>query len=146
MEEAYLNNKQRKLKRKLPRGTSEYQVHNAYQDYITYCLLFLIITYWKILLKCYCQAAWIVDDTDDEDGDSENDNQDGAGMVIDEQDHSDNGGDGSDMDVVSHFTEKFDEETIGGTEMAVSSLIPSIWYIINHLLSKNLLVGKIEKL
>uniref|UniRef100_A0A0D3HKT3 Bms1-type G domain-containing protein n=1 Tax=Oryza barthii TaxID=65489 RepID=A0A0D3HKT3_9ORYZ len=88
MEEAYLNNKQRKLKRKLPRGTSEYQ------------------------------AAWIVDDTDDEDGDSENDNQDGAGMVIDEQDHSDNGGDGSDMDVVSHFTEKFDEETIGGTEMA----------------------------
>ncbi|XP_006663372.1 pre-rRNA-processing protein TSR1 homolog [Oryza brachyantha] len=89
MEEAYLNNKQRKLaERKLPRGTSEYQ------------------------------AAWIVDDTDDEDGDSENDNQDVAGMVIDEQGHSDHGCDSSDMDTVSQFTEKFDEETIGGTEMA----------------------------
>lgn len=89
MEEAYLNNKQSKLvKRRLPRGTSEYQ------------------------------AAWIVDDTDDEDGASENDNQDGAAMVIDEQDHSDHGGDFSDIDAVSHFTEKFDEETVGGTEMA----------------------------
>ncbi|KAL6859404.1 hypothetical protein ACP4OV_017663 [Aristida adscensionis] len=76
MEEADVNNKQRKLiKRKLPRGTSEYQ------------------------------AAWIVDDTDDEDGDSDND-------------HSDQGSESLDMDAMSHFTEKFDEETVGGTEMA----------------------------
>ncbi|KAK3129271.1 hypothetical protein QOZ80_6BG0475740 [Eleusine coracana subsp. coracana] len=61
------------------------------------------------------QAAWIVD-TDDGDGDSDNDSQDGSGMVIDEQDHSDQGSDGSDIDAVSHFTAKFDEET--GTEMA----------------------------
>ncbi|KAG8091465.1 hypothetical protein GUJ93_ZPchr0012g21725 [Zizania palustris] len=89
MEEAHLNNKQRKIvKRKIPPGTSEYQ------------------------------AAWIVDDTDDEDSDSENDNQDDAGMIIDEQQHSDHGGCSLDMDAVSHFTEKFDEETIGGTEMA----------------------------
>jgi hypothetical protein len=33
MEEAYENNKQRKVvKRKLPRGTSEYQVHRAIED------------------------------------------------------------------------------------------------------------------
>ncbi|CAD6334829.1 unnamed protein product [Miscanthus lutarioriparius] len=89
MKEADINNKQRKLvKRKLPRGTSEYQ------------------------------AAWIVDDTDDEDYDSDNDNQAGSGMVIDEQGHSDQGSDGSDIDAVSHFTEKFDGETIGDTEMA----------------------------
>ncbi|XP_066366295.1 uncharacterized protein [Miscanthus floridulus] len=89
MKEADINNKQRKLvKRKLPRGTSEYQ------------------------------AAWIVDDTDDEDNDSDNDNQAGSGMVIDEQGHSDQGSDGSDIDAVSHFTEKFDGETIGDTEMA----------------------------
>jgi len=89
MEEADINNKQRKLvKRKLPRGTSEYQ------------------------------AAWIVDDTDDEDNDSDNDNQAGSGMVIDEQGHSDQGSDGSDIDAVSHFTEKFDGETVGDTEMA----------------------------
>jgi len=89
MEEANINNKQRKLvKRKLPRGTSEYQ------------------------------AAWIVDDTDDEDNDSDNDNQAGSGMVIDEQGHADQGSDGSDIDAVSHFTEKFDEETVGDTEMA----------------------------
>ena len=43
-------------------------------------------------------------------------------MVIDEQGHSDQGSDGSDIDAVSHFTEKFDEETVGDTEMAVSSL------------------------
>ncbi|CAL4895990.1 unnamed protein product [Urochloa decumbens] len=89
MEEANINNKERKLvKRKLPRGTSEYQ------------------------------AAWIVDDTDDEDNDSDNDNQAGSGMVIDEQGHTDQGSDGSDIDAVSHFTEKFDEETVGDTEMA----------------------------
>jgi hypothetical protein len=41
-------------------------------------------------------------------------------MVIDEQDHSDHGSDGPDIDAVSHFTEKFDEETVAGTEMAVS--------------------------
>ncbi|KQK18356.1 hypothetical protein BRADI_1g41930v3 [Brachypodium distachyon] len=88
MEEAHENNKQRKLvKRLLPRGTSEYQ------------------------------AAWIVDDTDDEGNDSEDDNPDGAGMVIDEKDRSEYGSDGSDMDAVSHCREKFDEETIGGTEM-----------------------------
>ncbi|KAK3154012.1 hypothetical protein QOZ80_2BG0184710 [Eleusine coracana subsp. coracana] len=61
------------------------------------------------------QAAWIVD-TDDEDGDSDNDSQDGSGMVIDELDHLDQGSDGSDIDAMSHFTAKFDEET--GTEMA----------------------------
>ncbi|OEL20864.1 Pre-rRNA-processing protein TSR1-like protein [Dichanthelium oligosanthes] len=89
MEETNINNKQRKLvKRKLPRGTSEYQ------------------------------AAWIVDDTDDEDNNSDNDNQAGSGMVIDEQGHADLGSDGSDIDAVSHFTEKFDEETVGDTEMA----------------------------
>ncbi|XBI01376.1 hypothetical protein VPH35_130168 [Triticum aestivum] len=88
MEEAYESNKQRKVvKRKLPRGTSEYQ------------------------------AAWIVDDTDDEGDDSENDNPDGAGMVIDEKDHSEHDSDSSDIDAVSHFTEKFDQETIGGSEM-----------------------------
>ena len=33
MEEAYENNKQKKVvKRKLPRGTSEYQVHKAIED------------------------------------------------------------------------------------------------------------------
>uniref|UniRef100_M8B6P0 Pre-rRNA-processing TSR1-like protein n=1 Tax=Aegilops tauschii TaxID=37682 RepID=M8B6P0_AEGTA len=88
MEEAYESNKQRKVvKRKLPRGTSEYQ------------------------------AAWIVDDTDDEGDDSQNDNPDGAGMVIDEKDHSEHDSDSSDIDAVSHFTEKFDQETIGGSEM-----------------------------
>jgi pre-rRNA-processing protein TSR1 len=88
MEEAYENNKQKKVvKRKLPRGTSEYQ------------------------------AAWIVDDIDDDGDDSEDDNQDGAGMVIDEKDHSEHDSDSSDEDAVSHFTEKFDQETIGGTEM-----------------------------
>ncbi|KAM0915889.1 hypothetical protein ACQ4PT_010544 [Festuca glaucescens] len=88
MEEAYENNKQRKVvKRKLPRGTSEYQ------------------------------AAWIVDDTDDEGDDSEDDNPDGAGMVIDEKDHSEHDSDSSDVDAASHFTEKFDQETIGGTEI-----------------------------
>ncbi|XP_062179880.1 uncharacterized protein LOC133884470 [Phragmites australis] len=94
MEAADINNKQRKLvKRKLPRGTSEYQ------------------------------AAWIFDDTDDEDGVSDNDNQAGSGMVIDEQDHSDQVSDGSDIDAVSHFTEKFDEETVGGTEMADEEIL-----------------------
>ncbi|KAJ1264343.1 hypothetical protein BS78_09G256100 [Paspalum vaginatum] len=89
MEEAYTNNKQKKsVKRKLPRGTSEYQ------------------------------AAWIVDDTDDENDNSDNENQAGSGMVIDEQGHSDEGSDGSDIDAVSHFTEKFDAETVGDTEMA----------------------------
>ncbi|CAN6340232.1 unnamed protein product [Urochloa humidicola] len=89
MEEANVNSKERKLvKRKLPRGTSEYQ------------------------------AAWIVDDTDDEDSGSDNENQTGSGMVIDENGHEDQRSDGSDIDVVSHFTEKFDEETVGDTEMA----------------------------
>ena len=81
-----------------------------------------MFTYLLIILKCYSQAAWIVDDTDDEDNDSDNDNQAGSGMVIDEQGHADEGSDGSDIDAVSHFTEKFDEETVGDTEMAVSSL------------------------
>ncbi|TVU30228.1 hypothetical protein EJB05_21838 [Eragrostis curvula] len=63
------------------------------------------------------QAAWIID-TDDEDGDPDNDSQAGSEMVIDDQDHSDQGSDGSDVDAVSHFTGKFDEETVGGTEMA----------------------------
>lgn len=44
-------------------------------------------------------------------------------MVIDEQGHSDHGSDGSDIDAVSHFTEKFDGETVGDTEMAVSFLV-----------------------
>ena len=40
--------------------------------------------------------------------------------AIDEEGHSDQGSDGSDIDAMSHFTEKFDGETIGDTEMAVS--------------------------
>jgi hypothetical protein len=74
----------------------------------------------KIAYQCYWQAAWIVDDTDDEGDDSEDDNPDGAGMVIDEKDHSEHESDNSDVDAVSHFTEKFDQESTGGTEMGVS--------------------------
>lgn len=44
-------------------------------------------------------------------------------MVIDEQGDADQGSDGSDIDAVSHFTEKFDEETVGDTEMAVSFFV-----------------------
>jgi hypothetical protein len=44
-------------------------------------------------------------------------------MVIDEKDHSEHDSDSSDVDAASHFTEKFDQETIGGTEMGVSYLI-----------------------
>ena len=44
-------------------------------------------------------------------------------MVIDEKDHSEHDSDSSDIDAVSHFTEKFDQETIGGSEMGVSYLI-----------------------
>ncbi|KAL6910018.1 hypothetical protein ACP4OV_001276 [Aristida adscensionis] len=55
---------------------------------------------------------------DDEDGDSDNDHQAGFGMVTDEQDHSDQGSESLYMDAMSHFTEKFDEENVRGTEMA----------------------------
>jgi pre-rRNA-processing protein TSR1 len=41
-------------------------------------------------------------------------------MVIDENDHSEHESDNSDVDAVSHFTEKFDQESTGGTEMGVS--------------------------
>ena len=44
-------------------------------------------------------------------------------MVIDEKDHSEHDSDSSDIDAVSHFMEKFDQETIGGSEMGVSYLI-----------------------
>jgi pre-rRNA-processing protein TSR1 len=44
-------------------------------------------------------------------------------MVIDEQGQADEGSDGSDIDAVSHFTEKFDAETAGDTEMAVSFFV-----------------------
>jgi hypothetical protein len=94
--------------------------------YLLFKLVILYLLHLQIIIKCYCQAAWIVDDTDDEDNDSDNDNQPGSGMVIDEQGHSDQGSDGSDIDAVSHFTEKFDGETIGDTEMAVSFLCPHL--------------------
>lgn len=127
MEEVDINNKQRKLeKRKLPQGTSEYQVCNSIGIWST-SLNLLYLLHLQIILKCYYQAAWIVEDTDDEDNDSDDDNQTESGMVIDEQGHSDQGSDGSDIDAVSHFTEKFDGETIGDTEMAVSFPV-LIWW------------------
>lgn len=57
-------------------------------------------------------------------------------MVIDEQDHSDQGSDGSDMDAVSHFTAKFDEET--GTEMAVSVFALSLFDNLNLRILKHI--------
>ncbi|XP_042383611.1 pre-rRNA-processing protein TSR1 homolog [Zingiber officinale] len=87
MAEAEANNKERKLVRKrLPRGTSDYQ------------------------------AAWIVEDTDDDSNLSEEDDD---GMIIAEhgdqaaQENSDH------SDIDDHFvSENFDDKTIGDTEMA----------------------------
>ncbi|XP_042377545.1 pre-rRNA-processing protein TSR1 homolog [Zingiber officinale] len=87
MAEAETNNKERKLvRKKLPRGTSDYQ------------------------------AAWIVEDTDDDSNLSEEDDD---GMIIAEhgdqaaQENSDH------SDIDDHFvSENFDDKTIGDTEMA----------------------------
>lgn len=87
--EADADNKERKLKKKiLPRGTSDYQ------------------------------AAWIVEESDDEGSDGGD--GEGDGMVLDEQ----NGNpaqdrfDQSDSDEASDGLEHFDEETEADTEMA----------------------------
>ncbi|KAJ3697066.1 hypothetical protein LUZ61_000771 [Rhynchospora tenuis] len=88
MEEADASNKERKVKkRKLPRGTSDYQ------------------------------AAWIVDGTDSEEGDSDIESEEGNGMVLDEELENNNDPE-KDEDTISHFTEKFnEEETCADTEM-----------------------------
>ncbi|XP_020261726.1 pre-rRNA-processing protein TSR1 homolog isoform X2 [Asparagus officinalis] len=85
--EADADNKERKLKKKiLPRGTSDYQ------------------------------AAWIVEDTSDEDSDNNEEGSDG--MVLDEQngDTVQDGFDQSDTDEAP-FNEHFDEETEADTDM-----------------------------
>ncbi|XP_038974747.1 pre-rRNA-processing protein TSR1 homolog [Phoenix dactylifera] len=92
MAEADANNKERKLiRKKIPRGTSDYQ------------------------------AAWIVEDTDNEDSGSSE--EEGDGMVLDGQNgQKDNlveeKYDRSDIDENSNFMENFDEATEADTEMA----------------------------
>lgn len=87
--EADADSKERRLKKKiLPKGTSEYQ------------------------------AAWIVEESDDEDFDGSE--EEGNDMALDEQTgHSVHDGfDQSDSDEASHGSEHFDEETEADTEMA----------------------------
>nr|CAD1833442.1 unnamed protein product [Ananas comosus var. bracteatus] len=89
MAEADASNKQKKLiRKKLPKGTSDYQ------------------------------AAWILDDSDNEDSGSSE--EEGDGMVLDE--HKDRlveeGADYSDTDEIPQLLENFEEETEADTEMA----------------------------
>ncbi|KAG1362597.1 pre-rRNA-processing protein TSR1 [Cocos nucifera] len=88
MAEADANNKERKIiRKKIPRGTSDYQ------------------------------AAWIVEDTDNEDSGS---SEEGDAMVLDEQKDNlvEEKYDYSDIDENSNIMESFDEATEADTEMA----------------------------
>ncbi|CAL9115738.1 unnamed protein product [Musa textilis] len=87
--EADINNKEQKLiRKKLPQGTSDYQ------------------------------AAWILEDTDDED--SDNSDEESDGMVLDAQKDqtTQDGSDNSDVDECQLISENFDDRTEADTEMA----------------------------
>lgn len=128
MAQADEDRKQKKLrKRKLPAGTSEYQVCTRFYSDSHFFLLakYLVWKYMYLIFFIYFQAAWIVDDSDEEQSDCDNEDEDG--MMLDEVNgfpgqegnkYADPDGDGASLRLGDS-----DDETDNDSVMMVSLLI-----------------------
>lgn len=73
------------------------------------------------LLSCHgLQAAWILEDTDDEDSDNSDEESDGMVLDVQKDQTTRDGSDNSDVDECQLISENFDDRTEADTEMAVS--------------------------
>lgn len=73
------------------------------------------------LLSCHgLQAAWILEDTDDEDSDNSDEESDGMVLDVQKDQTTQDGSDNSDVDECQLISENFDDRTETDTEMAVS--------------------------